>query len=143
MTISFGLIGAALAMGIAAIGSAIGIGIAGQAAIGAWKKCYMSNKAAPFIITVFAGAPLTQTIYGFLLMQQMKGSTQDPMFLLTVGLASGVAMCLSAIVQGKAGAAGADALAETGKGFSQYIMVVGLCETVALFALVFSMVALG
>lgn len=43
----------------------------------------------------------------------------------------------------KAGAAGADALAETGKGFSQYITVVGLCETVALFALVFSMVALG
>ena len=34
-------------------------------------------------------------------------------------------------------------LAETGKGFSQYITVVGLCETVALFALVFSMVALG
>ena len=42
-----------------------------------------------------------------------------------------------------AGASGADALAETGKGFSQYITVVGLCETVALFALVFSMVALG
>ena len=34
-------------------------------------------------------------------------------------------------------------VAETGKGFSQYITVVGLCETVALFALVFSMVALG
>lgn len=140
---NFGLIGAALAMGIAAIGSAIGIGIAGQAAIGAWKKCYMANKAAPFILTVFAGAPLTQTIYGFLLMQQMKGSAADAMFLLTIGLVSGIAMCLSAIVQGKAGAAGADALAETGKGFSQYIMVVGLCETVALFSLVFSMVALG
>ncbi len=140
---NFGLIGAALTMGIAAIGSAIGIGIAGQAAIGAWKKCYMGNKAAPFIITVFAGAPLTQTIYGFLLMQQMKASAADPMFLFTIGLVAGIAMCLSAIVQGKAGAAGADALAETGKGFSQYIMVVGLCETVALFALVFSMVALG
>ena len=54
-----------------------------------------------------------------------------------------IAMAVSAVVQGKAGAAGADALAETGKGFSQYITVVGLCETVALFALVFSMVALG
>lgn len=140
---NLGLIGAALAMGIAAIGSGIGIGTAGQAAIGAWKKCYMSNKPAPFIITVFAGAPLTQTIYGFLLMQTMKGSNADSMFLLAVGLFAGIAMCISAIVQGKAGAAGADALAETGKGFSQYIMVVGLCETVALFALVFSMVALG
>ena len=103
----------------------------------------MSNKAAPFILTVFAGAPLTQTIYGFLLMQQMKASTADPAFLFGLGIASSVAMAFSAIFQGKAGAAGADALAETGKGFSQYITVVGLCETVALFALVFSMVALG
>ena len=77
---NLGLLGTALAMGIAAIGSAIGIGIAGQASIGAWKKCYMSNKAAPFILTVFAGAPLTQTIYGFLLMQQMKGSSADSAF---------------------------------------------------------------
>jgi V/A-type H+-transporting ATPase subunit K len=139
----FGALGTALVMGIAATGSAIGIGIAGQAAIGAWKKCYMVNKVAPFILTVFAGAPLTQTIYGFLLMQQMKSANADPAFLLGLGISAGVAMALSAIAQGKAGASGADALAETGKGFSQYITVVGLCETVALFALVFSMVALG
>ncbi|MBE6940345.1 MAG: V-type ATP synthase subunit K [Ruminococcaceae bacterium] len=143
MTFNLGMLGIALAMGIAATGSAIGIGIAGQAAIGAWKRCYMNNKAAPFILTVFAGAPLTQTIYGFLLMQTMMGSSADPMFLLGLGIASGFAMAMSAVVQGKAGAAGADALGDTGKGFSQYIMVVGLCETVALFALVFSMVALA
>ena len=140
---NLGLLGAALVMGIAAIGSAFGIGLAGQAAIGSWKKCYMSNKAAPFILTVFAGAPLTQTIYGFLLMQQIKTATADPGFLLVLGIGAGIAMAFSAVFQGKAGAAGADALAETGKGFSQYITVVGLCETVALFALVFSMVALG
>ena len=139
----FGALGTALVMGIAATGSAIGIGAAGQAAIGAWKKCYMVNKVAPFILTVFAGAPLTQTIYGFLLMQQMRSANADPAFLLGLGISAGVAMALSAIAQGKAGAAGADALAETGKGFSQYITVVGLCETAALFALVFSMVALG
>ena len=76
-------------------------------------------------------------------MQQMKGSSADPAFLFGLGIASGVAMAISAVVQGRAGAAGADALAETGKSFSQYITIVGLCETVALFALVFSMVALG
>lgn len=138
-----GMLGTALAMGIAAVGSAIGIGIAGQGAIGAWKRCYVNNKAAPFILTVFAGAPLTQIIYGFLLMQQMKNSGADSTFLLALGVVSGLAMCISAISQGKAGAAGSDALGDTGKGFSQYIMVVGLCETVALFALIFSMVALG
>ena len=140
MEFSFGMLGAAVCMGIAAIGSAIGIGIAGQGAIGAWKRCYVNNKPAPFILTVFAGAPLTQTIYGFLLMQQMASSEKNPGFLLGLGIASGLAMCFAAIAQGKAGAAGSDALGETGKGFAQYIMVVGLCETVALFAMVFSMI---
>ena len=134
----FGMLGAAVVMGIAALGSAIGIGIAGQGAIGAWKRCYINNKPAPFILTVFAGAPLTQTIYGFLLMQQMVNSTKDAGILLGLGIASGLAMAFSAIAQGKAGAAGSDALGETGKGFAQYIMVVGLCETVALFAMAFS-----
>ncbi|MGP1586963.1 MAG: V-type ATP synthase subunit K [Treponemataceae bacterium] len=137
---SFGMLGAALVMGIAGIGSAIGIGIAGQGAIGAWKRCYLNNKPAPFILTVFAGAPLTQVIYGFLLMQTMTNSEKDAAFLLGLGIASGLAMAFSAIAQGKAGAAGSDALGETGKGFAQYIMVVGLCETVALFAMVFSMI---
>ena len=142
-----GYIGAAFVLGIAAIGSAIGIGAAGNAAIGAWKRCYMNNKPAPFILTVFAGAPLTQTIYGLLLMQQLRdklvAGTIEPAAALILGIFSGLAMAASAIAQGKAGASASHALGETGKGFSQYIMVVGLCETVALFALVFSMVALG
>ena len=139
----FGMLGAAICMGIAAIGSAIGIGIAGQGAIGAWKRCYVNNKPAPFILTVFAGAPLTQTIYGFLLMNiKLKTlGAANPGMALGLGIASGLAMCFSAIAQGKAGAAGSDALGETGKGFAQYIMVVGLCESGALFAMVFSMIA--
>ncbi len=138
-----GSLGTALVLGISALGSAIGISIAGQASIGAWKKCYMSNKAAPFILTVFAGAPLTQTIYGFLLMQQMKACSAVPALVVGRGIAWGGGFGLSAGGEVLAGAAGADALGETGKGFSQYITVVGLCETVALFVLVFSMVALG
>ena len=142
----WGYIGAAVCMGIAAIGSAIGIGIAGQGAIGAWKRCYINNKPAPFILTVFAGAPLTQTIYGFLLMNiamkpKVMSGEMTPGFALGLGIASGLAMCFSAIAQGKAGAAASDALGDTGKGFAQYIMVVGLCESVALFAMVFSLIA--
>ena len=107
----------------------------------------MNNKPAPFILTVFAGAPLTQTIYGFLLMQTMKNAAlanpDQGAFYLGIGIFSGLAMAFSAIFQGKAGASGSDALGETGKGFAQYIMVVGLCETVALFAMVFSMILCG
>ena len=136
---NFGILGAAICMGIAAIGSAIGIGIAGQGAIGAWKRCYINNKPAPFILLVFAGAPLTQTLYGFLLTKRMIDSgVTNGWQLLGLGIGSGIAMCLSAIAQGKAGAAASDAQGETGKGFAQYIMVVGLCETVALFAMAFS-----
>ena len=143
---NWGFLGAGLVMGIAAMGSAIGIGIAGQGAIGAWKRCYLNNKPAPFLLVVFAGAPLTQTIYGFLLMQSMIGNVANAdavkqLFFLGLGLACGLSMCMSAIAQGKAGAAGSDALAETGKGFTNYIMVVGLCETIALFSMVFGMIA--
>lgn len=145
---NWGMIGAGVVMGIAAMGSAIGIGIAGQGAIGAWKRCYLNNKPAPFLLVVFAGAPLTQTIYGFLLMNNMLGKAKalgeeafktSGLFLLGLGIACGLSMCMSAIAQGKAGAAGSDALGETGKGFTNYIMVVGLCETIALFSMVFGM----
>jgi V/A-type H+-transporting ATPase subunit K len=142
---NLGLLGAGLVMGIAAVGSAIGIGIAGQAAIGAWKKCYIANKPAPMTLITFAGAPLTQTFYGFILMGQMKAAAtaDNGWLLLGFGLASGLAMAFSAIAQGQAGAAAADAQGETGKGFAQYISVVGICETVALFAMVLSMTSLG
>ena len=104
-----GMIGTGLCMSIAAIGSCVGVVIAGTTCIGAWKKCYMSNKAAPFILTSFAGAPLTQTIYGFLLMQTMQGSSADPTLKLFLGIGAGLAMACSAAVQGMAGASGADA----------------------------------
>ena len=138
---NFGMFGAAAALGISAVGSAIGLAIAGQATIGAWKRCYMNNKPAPFILVAFAGAPLTQTIYGFLLMNAMLESTKDPWYLLGVGLVCGLSIASSAMAQGSASAAGSDALAETGKGFSQYITIVGLCETVALFVMVFGLIS--
>ena len=130
---NIGMIGVAAVLGLSAIGSAIGAGIAGQAAIGAWKRNYLANKPASFLLVVFAGAPLTQTIYGFILLQRMMTSTKDPFLLLSAGVIGGIAMGMSAIAQGLASASSCDAFGETGKGFGQYITVVGLCETVALF----------
>jgi V/A-type H+-transporting ATPase subunit K len=143
---NLGLLGAGLVMGIAAIGSALGIGFAGQATIGAWKKCYISNKPAPMMLLAFAGAPLTQTFYGFILMGRLKtaaaANPNNGWLYLGIGVASGLAMCFSALVQGKVGASASDAQGETGKGFAQYIAVVGIAETVALFAMVLSMTSL-
>ena len=136
---NIGLIGVAGALTLAAIGSAFGMGAAGMAAVGGWKKCFAQNKPAPFVLVIFAGAPLTQTIYGFILMNRLiiAASTMDAGLLLGAGILGGMAMGFSAWFQGKAGASAADALAETGKGFVNYILVVGLIETVALFVMVF------
>jgi V/A-type H+/Na+-transporting ATPase subunit K len=140
-----GLIGVGAALAFAAIGSAIGAGAAGMAAVGAWKKCFAQNKPAPFMLVAFVGAPLTQTIYGFILMNTLREAAEgmDPMLLLGAGILGGIAMGFSAMFQGKAGAAASDALAETGKGFGNYIMVLGLVETVALFVMVFLMGIVG
>lgn len=134
--------GGAAALGLAAVGSAIGAGLAGSSAIGAWKKCYAQSKAAPFILITFIGAPLSQTIYGMILMNWMveaakTGAATIWATTLIGGICGGLGMGASAWFQGKAGAAGADALAETGQGFGNYLMTLGVIETVALFVLVF------
>ena len=134
-----------LSLIIAAIGSALGTGAAGMAAIGAWKKAYLQNKVAPFLLVAFVGAPLSQVIYGFILRDQILNAKWEGVSMgwpILIGAVAGVAIGLSALMQGKAGAKASDALAETGKGFANYIMVVGVIETVALFVMIFAMIAL-
>jgi V/A-type H+-transporting ATPase subunit K len=135
-----GLIGIGAFMALSAAGSAIGVGVAGQAAIGAWKKCFLQNKPAPFLLIAFVGAPLTQTIYGFILMNYYAARIEaigNLGVILGAGIFGGLAMGISAWYQGKASASASDAFAETGKGFANFILVVGLVETVALFVMVF------
>lgn len=141
MNIAF--LGMAAALGLSAAGSAFGTGFAGMSSVGAWKKCYVSGKQAPFIMIAFAGAPLTQTIYGFLLMNFIKSANCDPSLALWVGVFGGLAIGMSALFQGRCAAAAADALGATGKGTANYFIVIGVIETVALFTLVFSLLLLG
>ena len=142
-------LGGAAALSFAAIGSALGTGTAGMAGIGAWKKCYLQGKPAPFILLVFIGAPLSQTIYGLLLLLAFNKMAIDPAVasvmwpaVLGAGIIGGLAMGMSAWYQGKAGAAGSDALAETGQGFGNYLTTLGIVETVALFVMIFIQMAL-
>ena len=136
-----------ISLAIAAVGSALGTGAAGMAAIGAWKKAFAQNRAAPFILVAFVGAPLSQTIYGMILCDQIMSRAEllppEAYIQLSIlGLVAGFAMAMSAFMQGKAGAKAADALAETGQGFGNYFMVLGVIETVALFVMVFTMIRL-
>ena len=134
-----------ISLGLAAIGSALGTGTAGMAALGAWKKCFLQNRPAPFILIAFVGAPLSQTIYGMILRNAIQAANlpaEAYIPQLIYGIGGGLAMGVSSWMQGKAGACAADAFAETGKGFGYYIMVLGIIETVALFVMVFLMTAL-
>ncbi len=142
---SFGAAGYIFALTFAAMGSALGTGITGQAAIGAWRKAFLKGQAAPFILIAFASAPLSQTIYGMILMNSLKaaGLEVPPMVKAMSGLFGGMAIGASAWLQGKAGAAACEALVDTDKGLGNYIMILGIIETVALFVMVFLMTALG
>ena len=143
--IDLGMLGAGLVFGLAAVGSGIGIGIAGLATVGAWKKCFMANKAAPMLLLAFTGNPLSQTFYGYILLGQLKAAaTANPgnALYLGYGLAAGLALLFSAAAQGRVAAGACEALVEKNKGFAQYIIVMGVVETVALFAMVFTMTSL-
>lgn len=139
-------LGMACALCLSALGSGIGTGIASQAAVGGWKKSFSEGRPASFIMVAFAGAPLTQTIYGFLLMNfissAISSGSASPALCCGIGIFCGIAIGLSAVFQGKVSAAASDALGETGKGTANYFIVIGIVETVALFTLVLSLLVL-
>jgi V/A-type H+-transporting ATPase subunit K len=148
MMVNLGLICGSLLLGTSALASGIGINICGQAAIGAWKKCFLTNKPAPMVLIAFAANPVTQTFYAFILLRRFMDvaaevSTLNEMLVyLGYALAAGVALFVTAIIQGKIGACAVDALCETRKGFAHYYTVMGAAETVALFTVVFTIAML-
>jgi len=130
---------------VTAVGSTLATSICGMAAIGAWKKAYQLNKAAPFVMIAFVGAPLSQTIYALILRPAMRAATFDPgqyiqRTIMEIG--TGFLLALSSWYMGRVGADACDAMGETGKGFGNYLMVIGVIETVSLFIFVSALTAL-
>ena len=141
-----GQLGFALPLGLGAIGSALGIGAAGRAAAGAWAKEAKQGEPMNFLYIALTGMPLSQTIYGFILMLALlKGKVYDADFMalhagaiFSVGLACGLGEMFSAWMQGVIGAAGIRAMSEgQGKPFTFAIIAMGIAETVGLFACFF------
>jgi V/A-type H+/Na+-transporting ATPase subunit K len=143
-----GQLGAGLAVGLAAVGSAVGAGTAGQAAAGAWAKDAKAGKALRFIYIICVAAPITQTVYGFIIMNQMAGllgsAATNGGTLFGIGLATGLGEMLSAWMQGAIGAAGCRMLSDSdGKGFAFVLIALGIAETVGIFTMVFMLVLIG
>ncbi len=140
MMVSLCKMGGAAAFGLSATGSALGSGVAAMAAIGAWKRCYAQGKMAPFMLVAFMAAPLSQTFYGMIVMNGIVAAATAGAHhpaLIAAGLFGGLAIGVSAWYQGKAGAAASDAFGETGQGFGNYMIALGVIETVAILVLVF------
>jgi len=136
----------------ATVGSALGIGAAGRAATGAWAKEAQAGKPLNFAYIILIGMPLSQTIYGFILMLvglsplvvgESPLTAQHAGTLVGVGLAGGLAELSSAWVQGLIGAGACRALSEgEGKGLVFMIIAMGIVETVGLFGFVFLLLVL-
>ncbi|MBU4376169.1 MAG: V-type ATP synthase subunit K [Candidatus Omnitrophica bacterium] len=141
--VQFKDLGLAGALAFSAVGSGLGAGYAGMAAVGAWKRAFAQNKTASFMLIVFVGAPLTQTIYGMIIMNKIAEAAAQGFYLWGLGIFCGIACGVSALMQGKAGAVAADALGATDKGFGNYIIVLGIIETVALFVMAFALGVIG
>jgi len=137
--------GSVMSLGLAALGSALGIGIAGQAAAGAWAKEARAGRNLSFTYIILVGMPISQTLYAMIVMNNLGGvlgnadvAVNSAGLLFGIGLATGVAEMLSAWMQGIVGAAGIRALSDgEGQGLAFIIIAMGIVETVGIFAMVF------
>ena len=148
--VTFAMLGAALAAGMAGIGSAMGVGIAGQAVSG-----LIAEEPDKFgRALVLQMLPGTQGIYGllvgFLVMMNIgvlggelvQISTQTGLMYLFGCLPIAIVGLWSAIAQGKAAAAGIGVLAKNPEEQGKAITVAIMVETYAVFALLVTMLVI-
>lgn len=136
-----GYVGCAWAVGIPAIGSSIGCWIAGAASHGVMAK--VDEGHGKFI--GMSAAPSSQTIYGIVLMFVLLGKipTGKGLAIFAIGLFCGLAICISAIYQGKVAASGILASSKKPEIFGKCFAAVGIIESFALFAMVFGLIIAG
>ncbi|MBT9173325.1 MAG: V-type sodium ATPase subunit K [Syntrophomonadaceae bacterium] len=146
--LALAILGAAVATFMAGIGSAVGIGIAGQTGAGV-----VSEDPDKFGLTVVLTAlPGTQGIYGlimgFLILFRVGVIGAEPMDLtipqglsmLFAGLPIGFVGWMSAIYQGKAVASGIQLIAKRPEEFGKAMIYGVMVETYAVFALLMSLI---
>ncbi len=146
--IVYALLGAALAVLLAGAGSAIGVGIAGQAAAGV-----VTEDPGKFgQLLVLQLLPGTQGLYGFIIAflilskAGIIGGSAVPTAaqgfqLLAAGLPIGLVGYVSGIYQGKAAAAGVGIVAKKPEELGKAITFAAIVETYALLGLLVSFLA--
>lgn len=138
------LLGAAIAFFVAAIGSAKGVGIAGEAAAGVVAED--TDKFVPCMI--LQALPSTQGIYGFVAAFMILGklgglSIQEGLFLLIAGLPVAFVGLWSAIMQGRVAAAGIGIVAKRTGDMVKGVIFALMVEMFAIFAILISILMIG
>ena len=136
---NFAMIGPAIVLGLACLGSAIGCGIAGMASHGVMAR--VDENHGKFI--GMSALPSSQAIYGFVLMLLMKNAilanTLTAWNAIGIGTSIGFAIMLSAIYQGMCAATGIQASAKQPAVYVKCLAALGIVESFSLFAFVFAL----
>lgn len=136
---SFAMIGPAVVLALACLGSAIGCGIAGMASHGVMAR--VDENHGKFI--GMSALPSSQAIYGFVLMLLMKNAivanTLNAWNGIGIGVFIGLAIMFSAIYQGMCAATGIQASAKQPAVYGKCLAALGIVESFSLFAFVFAL----
>lgn len=143
--VGLALLGAAIAFFVAAIGSARGVGIAGQAAAGV-----VAEDPSKFALAMILQAlPSTQSIYGLVITIIMLGSISADMTaaqgvaMFMAGLPVGIVGLVSGIYQGKVAAAGINLIAKRPEAFGNAMIFAINVELFAIFSFAASIFMMG
>jgi len=132
--------GCAAAVGIPAIGSSWGVGIAGAVSHGVMAK--VDEGHGKFI--GISAAPSSQTIYGLILMFVLLPKVSVAgLGIFFIGIFCGIGICISAIWQGKVCASGILGSSRKQEIFGKCFAAVGMTESFAIFTLVAGIVIAG
>lgn len=136
------VVGPALVLGLSAIGSSFGCGIAGMASHAVMARIDEGHGK----MIGMSAMPSSQVIYGFILMLLMKDAIQSgslsPEGGIGIGLSVGFALLFSSILMGKCCATGIQAAAKQPAIYGKCFAAVGIVESFSLFAFVFALLLL-
>ncbi len=139
---SLDVVGPALTLGLACAGSSIGCGIAGMASHAVMARIDEGHGK----MIGMSAMPSSQAIYGFILMLLMNTAIKDGSLTayegIGMGAAIGFAFLICSIWQGKCCATGIQASAKQPAIYGKCYAAIGIVESFALFAFVFSLLLL-
>ncbi len=141
LMVILGWLGVFAPVGLGAVGSAIGVAIAGQAAIGAM----LETESGFGRFVGVAAIPSSIVIYGIVVMfsLQREISAQNGAALFGIGLLTGISLAYIAVWQGRACASAIAASKNKPEIFGLALAPAAIVEGFAVFTFVFALVLAG